>query len=138
MSDETLKNMAVKYFDYLDRRNLDGLGSLFATNAKFYGFVPQALDVEGTKVAMSALYSAFPDSRMPTDDIIVEGNRIAIRHSFRGTHKAPFQNIPATGNSVVVTAIVILTIENDKIVEAWLNADFFGLLQQLGVIPQAA
>jgi steroid delta-isomerase-like uncharacterized protein len=138
MSDETLKDFAKKYFDTLDRRDLDGLGSLFAPDAKFYGLTPQSLDIEGTKAAMSVLFTAFPDSRMPYDDIVAEGDRVAIRHSFRGTHKAAFQNIPATGKPVVVTAIVLLKVENGKVAEAWLNADFFGLLQQLGVIPQAA
>jgi predicted ester cyclase len=73
---------------------------------------------------------------MPLDDIIVEGDRIAMRHSFRGTHKAPFQGIPATDRSVVVTAIVTVRVSDGKVVEGWLHADFFGLLQQLGVIPQ--
>jgi steroid delta-isomerase-like uncharacterized protein len=138
MPDETLKEFAKKYFDYLDRRDLEGLKTLFDPNAKFNGLAPQTLDREGVKAAMSALFTAFPDSRMPYDDIIAEGDTVAIRHSFRGTHRAPFQNIPATGKAVVVTAIVTLKVQGGKVTAGWLNADFFSLLQQLGVIPQAA
>lgn len=57
-----------------------------------------------------------------------------MRHSLRGTHGAKFQAIPATGKSVVVNAIVILRFENGKAAELWLNADFLGMMQQLGVL----
>ena len=136
MSNQSLREFAIQYFDYLDRRDLEGLATLFVPDVTFYGLAPQVLNWEGVKAAMTEFFSAFPDSRMPLDDIIVEGDRIAMRHSFRGTHKAPFQGIPATDRSVVVTAIVTVKVKDGKVVEGWLNADIFGLLQQLGVIPQ--
>ena len=136
MSDQSLKEFAKQYFDYLDPRDLDGLGTLFAPDVAFHGLAPQALNWEGVKGAMTEFFTAFPDSRMPLDDAIAEGDRVAMRHSFRGTHKAPFQGIPATDKSVVVTAIVTVRLRNNKVVEGWLNADIFGMLQQLGVIPQ--
>lgn len=136
MSNQTLRDFAKSYFDYLDRRDLDGLSTLFDPDVAFHGLAPQVLDREGVKAAMSEFFSAFPDSRMPLDDVIVENDRIAMRHSFRGTHKATFQGIPATDKPVVVTAIVTVLVRDGKVVEGWLNADIFGMLQQLGVIPQ--
>jgi steroid delta-isomerase-like uncharacterized protein len=136
MPTQPLEEFARKYFDYLDRRDLDGLATLFAPDVRFYGFGPEALNWEGVKAAMTEFFTAFPDSRMPLDDVIAEGDRVAMRHSFRGTHKAPFQGIPATDKSVVVTAIVTVRVQDGKVVEGWLNADMFALLQQLGVIPQ--
>ena len=84
---------------------------------------------------MAEMYTAFPDSRMPYDAIIAEGNTVAIRHSFRGTHKAELQGIPPSGKSVVMPATVILRVVEGKAVEGWLNADFLGMMQQLGVVP---
>jgi predicted ester cyclase len=52
-----------------------------------------------------------------------------------GTHQAPFQGIPATGKHVHIEAIAIFRVEHEKITEIWLNADFLGLFQQLGVVP---
>lgn len=138
MSDQPLNDFGKTFFEYLDRRDLDGHGTLYAPDAKFYGFGPQGLDPAGVKGAMTEFFTAFPDSRMPVDDIIAEGDRVAIRHTFRGTHQAPFQGIPATGKSVVVTGITTLRVQDGKVVEGWLNADMFGLLQQLGVVPQSA
>ena len=136
MSTQPLKEFAKTYFDDLDRRDLDGLATLFAPDVAFYGFGPEALNWQGVKAAMTEFFTAFPDSRMPLDDVIAEGDRVAMRHSFRGTHKAAFQGIPATDKPVVVTGIVTVRVQDGKVVEGWLNADLFGLLQQLGVIPQ--
>lgn len=138
MPTQSLKEFARKYFDYLDRRDLDGLATLFAPNVKFHGFGPEAVDWNGIKAAMTGFFTAFPDSRMPLDDVIAEGDCVAMRHSFRGTHQALFQNIPATGNSVVVTAIVTAKVKDGRVVEGWLNADILGMLQQLGVVPQSS
>ena len=136
MSTHTSRDCGKKFFDCLDRRDLDGMTALFAPDAKFHGFAPQPLDREGVRAAMSEFFSAFPDSRMPTDDIIAEEDRVAIRHSFRGTHKALFQDIPATDKAVVITGITTLKVMDGKVTEGWLNADMVGLLQQLGMIPQ--
>jgi steroid delta-isomerase-like uncharacterized protein len=84
---------------------------------------------------MSALLAAFPDSRIVVDDVIAEGNKVAVRHRLQGTHQAELQGIPATGRPVEVNGIVIFRLENGKIAEAWLNADIMGMMQQLGAIP---
>jgi predicted ester cyclase len=135
MSSEQLKNIVEQYHEYLDKRDLDGLLSLYAPTLKFHGLAPQPLGPEGVKQAMMAFYDAFPDSRMPYDDIIAEGNRVAVRHRFEGTHLGDFSGIPPTGQKVAITATEILRFEGNKVVEGWLNADIFGLMQQLGVVP---
>jgi len=55
-----------------------------------------------------------------------------VRHSLRGTHLAPFQNIPASNRPVRVNGIAIFRFENGKIVETWLSADLLGMMQQIG------
>ena len=97
MSSEQLKNIVQQYHEYLDKRDLDGLLSLYAPTLKFHGLAPQPLDPDGVKQAMQVFYTAFPDSRMPYDDIITEGNRTAVRHRFEGTHLGEFSGIPPRG-----------------------------------------
>jgi len=43
--------------------------------------------------------------------------------------------IPPTGKQVTMTGITILRFAGGKCVERWSEADFLGLLQQLGVVP---
>jgi steroid delta-isomerase-like uncharacterized protein len=132
---EINKTIAQQVMEALHQRDLDGVSAKVASSARFYGWAPVPLDVDGYKDFMSALLAAFPDSRFLVDDVIAEDNKVAVRHRLQGTHQAEFQAIPATGKQVEVGGIVIFHIENEMIVEAWLNADLMGMLQQLGAIP---
>ena len=131
---EANKTIAVQTMHALDRRDLDAVRANMASNSRFYGWAPEPLDADGHKGFMSALLTAFPDSRFVVDDVIAEGNKVAVRHRLQGTHQAELQGVPATGKQVEVNGIVIFRIENGKIAEAWLNADIMGMMQQLGVV----
>lgn len=129
------KQIVEKMFASLNGRDLDGVVAYCAPECQFYGWAPETLDTRGYKENMSALLEAFPDSSFPVADVIAEGDRVAVRHHFRGTHKAPFQGVPATNKSAAIDAIAIFHMDHGKAKELWLSADFMGLLQQLGVVP---
>jgi steroid delta-isomerase-like uncharacterized protein len=90
---------------------------------------------EGVRQHFSMLRTAFPDLHFTVEDQIADGDRVVTRWTARGTHTGPFNGIPPTGNTGVVTGIDIDRIANGKLVECWMNLDELGLLQQLGVIP---
>jgi steroid delta-isomerase-like uncharacterized protein len=90
---------------------------------------------EGEKQFDAAYSQAFPDARLTVEDMIAEGDRVASRLSYRGTHTGEFQGIPATGKQFMTTGIQIIRIADGKIAEAWSQPDTLGLLQQLGVVP---
>ena len=132
---EMNKTVARETMEALHQRDLEGVRAKVAPDARFYGWAPEPLDADGHKAFMSALLAAFPDSRFVVDDVITEGEKVAVRHRLQGTHQAELQGIPATGRQVEVNGIVIFRIENGKVAEAWLNADIMGMMQQLGVVP---
>ena len=134
MSTEATKTIARHHMERLNQRDLDGVLQLYTADARCHGFAPEPLDRDGYRHSMGMLLAAFPDSRFTVDELIAEGDMVAIRHHLHGTHQGEFQGIPPTGKQVTVTAIGILHVMDDRIVETWLNADFLGLLQQLGVI----
>lgn len=135
MSTEETKAVVSRVMERLDQRDLDAVIELSTPDAAWHGFAPQTLDSDGYKQFMSALLDAFPDSRFPVDDMISEGDKAAARHTFHGTQRGEFQGIPATGNLVTVPATATFHVADGKVVEVWLNADFLGLMQQLGAIP---
>lgn len=69
------------------------------------------------------------------EDMLVDGDKVAVRTTFRGTHTGDFFGIPPTGKSVTVSGTHILRIADGKIAEHWGNNDDLGLMRQLGVIP---
>jgi len=69
------------------------------------------------------------------DDLIAEGDKVAVRMTMRATHKGALMDIQATGKQVTMTGIEIMRFAGGKMVEHWEEFDQLGMLQQLGVIP---
>lgn len=99
-----------------------------------HGLGPGSLDLAGLKRFYNGLWSAFPDLQISVDDLVGEGDRVAWRLSVRGTHKAEFRGVPATGTEVKFGAQYIFRFKDRKIVERWTNFDRLGVLIQLGAI----
>lgn len=87
---------------------------------------------EGAKQWFLQLARGFPDLRITVDDLISEGDRVAARVTFRGTHQGEFQGIAPTGKEIEIPVIDILRIEDGKVAERWGQADELGLLRQMG------
>ncbi len=134
MSLETNKTVVRALMERLDQRDIDGVLSYCAPNAVWHGFAPQPLDNTGYRHAIQVFLDAFPDSRFPVQTIVAEGDKVAARHQLHGTQNGAFQGIPPSGKPVVVDAIVMARLENEKVVEVWLSADILGLLMQIGAI----
>lgn len=82
--------------------------------------------------------AAFPRYELLIDDVIAEGDLVAVRATFQGTHTGEFQGISPTGKTVTIPLMIIYRIRDSKVVEHWLNADALSLLQQLGAVPVPA
>jgi len=52
------------------------------------------LGPEGMKQHIQALKAVFPDLHVTLEDLIAEGDRVAVRACWRGTHSAEFQGVP--------------------------------------------
>ena len=78
--------------------------------------------------------SAFPDLNVRIDDMIAEGEKVAIRFTMSGTHVGDFDGLAPTNRKVEATGILINRYENGKLVEDWDQFDIYSLMQQLGAI----
>ena len=79
------------------------------------------------------LRNAFPDFSYSIEELIAGEDRVISIFIFRGTHEGEFQGIPATGNKIEVSGIMITRIENGKIVEDKEELDQLGMMMQLGM-----
>jgi predicted ester cyclase len=68
-------------------------------------------------------------------DIIGEGDKVASRVSWEGTHKGEMMGIPPSNKRLNVSEIHIYRFSNGKVVERWGEWDMFGMMQQIGIIP---
>ena len=98
---------------------------------------PMVRDLEGLKQDVRTQQEAFPDRHTSIDELLADGDKVIKRFTFRGTQSGEWNGIPATGKQVTLQGIDILRIENGQITEIWWGYDALGVLQQLGVLPQA-
>jgi steroid delta-isomerase-like uncharacterized protein len=79
--------------------------------------------------------TVFPDQKVRLDNMIAEGNFVAIRAAYLGTQTGPMGNLPATGKSVDGPFIAFFRIDSGKIAELWVEWDNVAMLTQLGLSP---
>lgn len=137
MTDHNLPAILEEARQRLNEGDLDGyIETLYAPDCHFHFFPPELPQGwEGARLFYQAFRAAFPDIQLTLDDVIVEGERLACRFHLEMTHQGDFNGIPPTGRRVTMTGITVIHFANGQAVERWSEADFLGLLQQLGAIP---
>jgi hypothetical protein len=92
-------------------------------------------DLKDFKQMESEWYDAFPDLHVTIDDMVAEGDKVAIRITWTGTHKGEIMGIPPTNKKVTGSLIAIDRFAGGKIVEDNGQFDALGLMRQLGLDP---
>jgi predicted ester cyclase len=133
MSTEKNKITVRRFYDeVITQKNLAVLDELLGDH-----YVSHDLpsDPAALKSFIGGFHSAFPDAYVTIEQMIAEGDTVALRATFHGTQTGKFQDIPPTGKAVTVPAQDIYRLVEGKIVEHWGGPNLLRLLQQLGVIP---
>ncbi len=66
------------------------------------------------------------------EDTVAEGDKVAGRMTWRGTHTGPFLGLAASNKPVTVASIHILRFEGGLAVEWWGVPDLYGALTAMG------
>ncbi len=87
---------------------------------------------DGVRQFYQQLRSAFPDIRYTIEDILAEGDKVAVRWTWCGTHLGDYYGIAPTGKPAKASGIAIYRIEAGKCVERWAGFNPLAVLRQLG------
>ncbi len=91
---------------------------------------------EGPRQHITAYLAGFPDGRADIDDLITEGDKVAIRITGAGTQTGTYLGQPPTGKRVEVTGVYIYRLVDGKIVETWGSAAAWGgMMEEVGLTP---
>ena len=135
MSSEANKALVRRFFEAFNAGDLDGTAAVFAPNAVVHNSgAPDPLNLEGFRQLAAVFLAAFPEGKHTIDDMIVEGDKVVTRITYRGAHTGDLMGIPPTGKHVTTSAMTIDQIAGGKIVETWRLFDQMGMMQQLGVM----
>lgn len=132
------KALVKRFFDeVINGDNLDLIDELltddFVEHEEFPGLEPNR---DGVKEFFRRFRSGFPDGTFTAEEMIAEGDTVAVRVTIRGTHQGEFIGIPATGKSVQVAAMDFISCKDGKMTAHWGVGDMVAMLQQLGVMPE--
>jgi steroid delta-isomerase-like uncharacterized protein len=117
-----------------DRGEVDALDDLLAPDYRRIGSTGAGQDLTEFKAAIIATRSAFPDLLTVIDDVVVEGDRAAVRWHSTGNHQHSFLGVPATKRRVEVSGATFAHFDGDRITTEHVTWDPRTLLTALGII----
>jgi steroid delta-isomerase-like uncharacterized protein len=113
--------------------DLDALDGLIDEEIIDHNAVPgQVPGRAGIKYWVTMMNGAFADLVGVVEDTVVEGDKIAARVTWHGTHRGDFVGIPGTGSPVTMHSVQILKFTDGLVSDWWGTADVFGVLRQVG------
>jgi predicted ester cyclase/catechol 2,3-dioxygenase-like lactoylglutathione lyase family enzyme len=132
---ERLAAIVRAFVDAINRQDWDGLSEIVAPTFERHSAAAGEPAVRSRADLVRFLqqeFAAFPDGRETVEELVVEGDRVAARHTFTGTQLGPLGPYPPSGRSVRAPYLAIYRIEGPWIVEAWAEWDTLSGLAQLG------
>lgn len=141
MTAQENKRVVSRYLEeVINGRNLDRADELLAPDfAIDHAGLPGTVRTPaGFKQMIGVFIAGFPDLRATVEEIIGEGDTVAVRLSWRGTHDGEFNGIPASGRPFTVTGSAMYHLRDGQIARAWAEFDSLALLQQIGAMPVPA
>ena len=137
MSAEENKAIVRRFWGVWEEGNIDLVDELLAPD--YINYTPASPDQptgpEGVKGVVAMFRSAIPDLRVIVEDMIAEGDKVAVRYTLEGTHEGELFGVPPTGRRLSIKSISVERVSDGKIREHWRVTDSLDMMQQLGVIP---
>jgi steroid delta-isomerase-like uncharacterized protein len=117
-----------RLYDGINRRD-DAVFDLFAEDVVHHNRLPGTpAGREGNRQGMHALFAAFPDLEATIEDLLADGDRVAVRTRLQGTQVGPLFGSPGTGQVMSIETMAFFRVQGGLIVEEWLIAGQPGLL----------
>jgi steroid delta-isomerase-like uncharacterized protein len=116
------------------------IDELFPADGVAHGLGDSEQDVHGPgefKPFVANIRGALPDTHIRIDDILADGDRVAVRVTLQGTHSGHGLGVPPTGRKISIKGIIIVRLVDGRIREGWNSYDQLGLLRQIGALPDA-
>ena len=117
-----------------NEHHTDRASDFFAREVKWHGgTLGTAEGLDNVAALVRGFIEALPDLTASEQDIVAEGDTVAVRYIVEATHKGELLGIPATGRRVRWDALDVYRVSDGKIVEEWAGDDLLAILANLGV-----
>jgi len=121
--------------EYKNNHNPNIVDKLISVDCKIHIPIPGLPEGrEGMRINGKMVCDAFPDVHVEREFFIVEGDIFMERAHAVATHKGSLIGVRPTGNKVTWTELHAYRVQNSQIVEVWTEADFLGIMVQIGAV----
>lgn len=125
--------------EYKNRHNPDIVDKLVDENCKIHIPLPGLTQGrEGMRINGKMICDAFPDVHVEREFYITEGDIFMERARAVATHKGSLMGIEPTGKKIIWTELHAYRVEDGQITEVWTEADFMGIMVQIGAVEMPA
>jgi predicted ester cyclase len=121
MSAERNKQTIIEY--------LEAFRTLPITQEKMDRYI--SLQDEELRKHIEVFQAGVPGYVLDPHDIIAEGDKVVVRFTFRGRHTGELMGLAPSGNELNVSGIIIYALENDQIINHWMEFDVPSFMQQI-------
>lgn len=132
---EANKELMRRWFEQVwNQRSEAAIDEMFSSDGKSHGFPDSESTLEGPedfKAIHRNFCGAFPDLRVKVEDVIAEGDRVAVRWSATMTHLGDHLGFAATGKKARLDGSAFVVIKDGKIVEGWNEMELVGMIEGL-------
>jgi steroid delta-isomerase-like uncharacterized protein len=131
---EANKSLICSYYEEMwNSWNFDAATKLLAEDITFRGSLGDVMKGRDAFCGyMLKVREAFPDFHNTIEHLIADGDTVAARLTYSGTHRGEIFGVAATGKKVAYAGVAIFRIAAGKVAEGWVLGDLIGLLRQLG------
>jgi steroid delta-isomerase-like uncharacterized protein len=131
MSINTNKDLITRFItEVWNGNNLNVLDELL--DPAYYDYTYEPRNREGLERALLIMQAAFPGHETIIEDLVGEGDTVAVCLTLRGTHSGPFRGLPASGKQIEIGGYRFYKVSDGKVTSHRGLLDLPGLLQQIG------
>lgn len=132
-SSQTSKAAVREFISALNENRLDGLAEDYVEHDRAYPGESRRL--EDIEARMDQLNGSLSDLTISIEDMVTEGEKVAVNATASAIHDGDFYDVPPTGERIEWALTVFARVEEGEVVEAWSLRDVFGIMKQLGITP---
>jgi predicted ester cyclase len=133
MSEES-KAVVRRYLEVLDRGREHPV-SMCTDDFTFTVFGFPTIGLKESTEFGKIFFEGIPDLMHPLDEIIAEGNTVAFRYHYEGTHTRELLGAAPTGNRIHYYGMGFMRVRDGKVSEFIVSPDRVTLMQQIGLLP---
>ncbi|MGO4689198.1 ester cyclase [Glaciibacter sp. 2TAF33] len=130
---DELRQAYVRLIAAVEANDPEALGGIVSPDIVDHSAFPdQPPGLEGIALWMRGMHASLSGLSGVVEDTVVEGDQVAGRITWGGTHVGPFLGLPATGKPVSFSSMHLLRFQDGLATDWWGVPDLYGALTQLG------